>query len=90
MNENPIYSAEDSLYTHYEKCSKSRINRRCIDGSITGCGNCVGYCQFKGHPGFLTQKQREEHDCINKQCFYYLPKPKRSRCEKNVDISAAG
>lgn len=88
MLDNLIYNAETNMYVRYEQQSKSSINRRCIDGSVTGCGNCVGYCQYQEHPGFLTQKQRREHDCINKKCHRYIPKPQRIRTEKNEDISS--
>lgn len=81
------YFADDALYEHYEKQSSSAYNRRCIDGKITGCGNCVGYCQFEGHPGFLTSRLRTQQDCINKQCHYYLPKPKRNKLPDPYDIS---
>ena len=87
MAENLFYVTENCLYTRYEEQSKSRINRRCIDGSLTGCGNCVGYCQYREHPGFLTKKQRQEHNCINKQCHYYVPKPQRIKSQKQEDIS---
>ena len=49
-------------------------NRRCIDGHITGIGNCVGYCLYEGHPGYLTKSLRKEHDCIKKNCYHYEPK----------------
>ena len=48
------YSTETDVYGQYERKSPTKYNRKCIDGSITGCGNCVGYCQYKEHPGFLT------------------------------------
>ena len=79
MDNNIVYTTEINLYTEYEKRSPSRTTRRCIDGRITGCGNCVGYCQYIDHPGFLTANQREEHDCINKKCNYYIPKPHTPR-----------
>lgn len=71
-------------YETYELRSKSLHNRKCIDGKITGCGNCVGYCKYHNHPGFLTQKHREQHDCIRKECKYYLPK-ERSLCSNVKD-----
>ena len=89
MTNNVIYSTENNLYIQYENSSKSQVNRRCIDGTITGCGNCVGYCQYQEHPGFLTQKQRKEHNCIKKQCHYYLPKPARQKAAESVDNSSA-
>ena len=51
-------------------------HRRCIDGRITGCGNCVGYCNFRDHPGYLTKDLRKKHDCIKKGCNYYVSKTK--------------
>ena len=86
--ENLVYITDNNLYTYYEKKSGSHTNRRCIDGSITGCGKCVGYCQYREHPGFLTKIQREEHDCINKKCSYYIPKPQRDKPEKRADITS--
>ena len=64
-------------YTFYENRYNEQYNRTCIDGSITSCGNCVGYCKYAGHEGFLTKKQRQEHNCLGKGCFYYLPKIKK-------------
>ena len=64
-------------YELLEKKSGSPHDRRCIDGRITGCGNCVGYCSYSEHPGFLTRKQRQEHDCIKKGCHYYIAKKDR-------------
>ena len=69
-------------YEEYQKMEErygEGYNRRCIDGKITGCGKCVGYCKYAGHPGFLTDQQRSEHNCIGNDCDYYLPKPERIR-----------
>ena len=63
-------------YSSLDRKQNHTHNRRTIDGSITGCGKCVGYCQFSDHSGFLTKEQRKEHDCIGKGCHYYIPKPK--------------
>ncbi len=59
-------------------------NRRCIDGKITGCGKCVGYCQYKVHPGFLTEKHRREHHCVEHGCRYYVAKPDRPKVRKEI------
>jgi len=72
-------------YLYYEKKSGSKCIRRCIDGRITGSGNCVGYCQYSRHSGFLTKKHIKEHNCIEKGCFYFLPKIKRKRPKNEVD-----
>ena len=47
-----VYSTANNKYEMYEKQSYSRYNRRCIDNSITGCGNCVGYCQYSDIQAF--------------------------------------
>lgn len=80
------YSTETDVYGQYERKSPTKYNRKCIDGSITGCGNCVGYCQYKEHPGFLTAEQRAKHDCLKKGCFYYIPKPVREKEDKAIFI----
>ncbi len=69
-------------YEEYQKMEEKYgqgHNRKCIDKKITGCGKCVGYCKYAGHPGFLTESLRASHDCITKGCMYYLPKPERIR-----------
>lgn len=70
-------------YEKYEKKSRSVHCRRCIDGSITGSNNCVGYCEYNEHSGFLTAEQRMQHRCIEKGCFYYINKERNS-----INISA--
>ena len=75
-----VYSTVESRYEQYEKQCRSKYDRRCIDNTVTGCNKCVGYCQYEEHPGFLTEKLRQEHNCIGKQCFHYVAKPK----EKNT------
>lgn len=74
-----VLTKENNLYAYYEGRSHSRINRICIDGRVTGCGKCVGYCQYEGHAGYLTEKLRKKHECLEKGCFYYVPKPARKK-----------
>ena len=71
-----IYSTDFNKYRLFENKSTSLYERRCIDGNIVGCSRCVGYCQYSGHPGFLTEDLRKKHNCINKKCFYYIEKQK--------------
>ncbi len=74
----------DTLLSKYELLeNRERIihnldtyDRRLIDGRITGCGKCVGYCRFNGHPGFLTRDLQKKHDCLEKGCNYFIPKEK--------------
>lgn len=66
----------------YEQVESKHCNghsRICINGRTTGSEKCVGYCKYAGHPGFLTDKLRREHDCLGKCCFHYVPKPPRNR-----------
>lgn len=70
---------ETSLYREVERKTVRNFNLRCIDGSIHGCGKCVGYCAYDRHAGFLTAEQQDEHQCIEKGCFYHSSKPKARR-----------
>jgi len=81
------YSTEGkkSEYERIEAQYRSPHTRRCIDGSITGCGNCVGYCKFEQHPGFLTREQRMQHNCLNKGCHYYVAKSAQTSVPKPRD-----
>ena len=88
------YAAEDRSilnngytrdYGFYERKSNDSYNRRCIDGKITGCSNCVGYCQYAGHSGFLTEELRQAHQCAEKNCRYFLPKPRKERTKIPAD-----
>ena len=74
-SENNTYYSLENKYIELERRSPSQYNRISIDGSIVGCSKCVGYCQYQQHAGFLTNEQRKNHDCINKQCHHYIPKP---------------
>ena len=74
-----VYSTEHSGYHMFE--NKNTPQRRCIDGKITGSNKCVGYCRYMGHPGFLTEKNRKEHDCLGKGCHYYVSKKRKEEPE---------
>ena len=71
-NSEVIFTASSAKYpaSHHN----APHHRRCINGKITGCGNCVGYCNYSGHPGYLTKELRKNHNCIKKGCNYYIPK----------------
>ena len=81
-----IYSTPKE--SKFEK-GASPHHRRCIDGKVTGCGNCVGYCQFREHPGYLTKELRKQHDCIKKGCNYYIPKSKPTASVSPFAVLAA-
>ena len=67
-----VYSSEWFTYSYFESRSRSKFDRRCIDGRICGRTKCVGYCRNDAHPGFLTGKLKKQHDCIGKACLYYV------------------
>ena len=70
-------------YGELELQCGDRITRRCINGKLTSAGKCVGYCCYEEHEGFLTEPLRREHCCLEKCCFYYIPKePGRIRLPK--------
>ncbi len=73
------YTGAYDEYQKMEALYGEGHNRKCIDGRTTGCGKCVGYCKYAGHPGFLTENQRSSHNCIGNECKYYIPKPERIR-----------
>lgn len=66
-------------YTYLDKVQGNDHRRRCIDGRITGRGNCVGYCNYAKHPGFLTACHCAQHRCAEKGCHYFLPKPRQEK-----------
>jgi hypothetical protein len=79
---NGIIESLNNCYEYYDSQYKGSYNRKLIDGSITGCGKCVGYCMYEGHPGFLTHELRKKHDCLHKKCIYYLAKEKNTKKPK--------
>ena len=82
-----VYSTGQAGYSYLEKKQTSPHRRRCINGQITGCGKCVGYCTFCEHPGYLTKELRKEHNCIKKNCHYYQAKEKTA--DNTVFVAAA-
>lgn len=70
-----FYSTEKNIYKEMALKYGNSYVRQTIDGNCVGCGKCVGFCQYDGHPGFLTSEQRKTHDCLGKNCFYYVSKP---------------
>ena len=69
-------------YLYYEKRERKKYTRRSIDGKMVSCTKCVGYCCYEEHEGFLTTMQRDSHDCIEKECIYYLPKLREQKRKK--------
>ena len=69
----------ENKYEFYDGRHDGPHHRKCIDDTITGSSKCVAYCENKIHPGFLTEKLRVNHQCLEKECDYYLPKPTKSK-----------
>lgn len=82
-----VYFTEGNLYEQYEKKYHLRHNMRCIDNTITGRNKCVGYCKCNRHTGFLTDKLRKEHNCVGKQCAYYVAKSKKVSSQLSLDVA---
>jgi hypothetical protein len=75
-------------YRTYDSRYETAHSRPCIDGSITGSSKCIAYCECDLHPGFITEKLKAKHQCEEKQCIYYLPKPQKDKAavrKKNDD-----
>ena len=72
-------------YDTYECRHSSAHSRQCIDGTITGSGKCVAFCEYEQHPGFLTDELRADHNCLEKSCIYYLQKKNRVRSNRSVN-----
>lgn len=66
-----VYSTDFCQADYFENFSGKNHNIRCIDGSVTGCCNCVGYCEYDEHPGYLTSDLRAKHNCVKNECMYY-------------------
>lgn len=62
-----------TTYNDYDR-RYGRHKRPCIDGKVTGSCNCVGYCEYEIHPGFLTEQLRKSHRCIENGCIHYREK----------------
>ncbi len=80
-----VYTAGIDRYAFFEKKSPSKFTRVCIDGHITGSNRCEGYCQYEGHPGFLTTELIKQHNCRGKACFHFVAKPKKTHETVIVD-----
>jgi len=86
---NIFFTTEIDKYAFFEKKSPSSYTRRCIDNSITGSNKCVGYCQFEGHPGFLTKDLLKQHNCIEKKCYHFVKKSSKDKpLNNNHDMSS--
>lgn len=82
-----VYSSETNIYVEQASQYGSSYIRKTIDGRQVGCSKCVGFCQYDGHPGFLTAEQRDQHNCLQKNCYYYVSKPakeKKRSISKNI------
>lgn len=62
-------------------------SRRCrlIDNKVSSRSKVKGYCASSHHPGYLTEKQIKQHQCIEKECkyLYYI---KQENKERNFPI----
>ena len=61
-------------YDYYESQYITKKKRRNILGKEVKKEECVGYCACFNHTGFVTRKIRQQHDCLGKNCHYYVSK----------------
>lgn len=66
--------------THFGKPTE----KKCIDGRITGSNKCCGFCNYAGHPGFLTQRNIADHQCLKKECMYFIERTRKKRVFRNA------
>lgn len=57
-------------------------HKKCIDGRFTGSNKCCAFCNYAGHPGYLTKDHIERHECIEKKCLYYIEKINKPSIKK--------
>ncbi len=69
-----LWTTDKSTYSYFESICTLDYNVRSIDNRIIGVSKCVGYCRFEEHRVFLTRELRKKHNCIKKNCYYYVPK----------------
>ncbi len=50
------------------------VKTRLVNGVVTTINrsNVVGWCKYDLHPGTLTKALLEQHECLQKQCFYLV------------------
>lgn len=44
---------------------------RTITGNESACTKCIGFCWNEVHRGYLTKKQMEQHQCLEKNCHRF-------------------
>lgn len=44
---------------------------RTITGNESTCAKCIGFCWNEVHRGYLTKKQMEQHQCLEKNCHRF-------------------
>lgn len=77
-----------------QKSGETKV--KCIDGNWRYYKNCIGYCNYCIHKGFLTVKLYDKHKCFEKNCPYFdgkenhpyilMKKEKRNAKERKKEI----
>jgi hypothetical protein len=47
---------------------KEVLEYRLFDGTWVNEQNMIAYCHYTGHPGYISVKLEEKHECVKKQC----------------------
>lgn len=61
-------------YDYYESQYVMKRKRRNILGKEVKKEECIAYCTCFDHKGFITRRIRQQHDCLGKNCHYYVSK----------------
>ena len=76
------FYSESMNYDYFDRRFGKPSLKKCIDGQFTGSNKCCGFCNYSGHPGFLTQRNIADHWCLEKQCQYFVPKVKMTAVKR--------
>ena len=79
-----IYAGTDEmryeLYAEMEKRYGHGHELKTLERKFTASSKCIGFCLYDRHPGFVTTTIMQAHHCWERDCLYFLEKPKKLRC----------
>ena len=64
-----VYNTNSEKRTIEEKPNLFKV--KCVNGSVKQRKKCSGYCDYYMHRGYLTEELENEHQCHDKNCYYY-------------------
>ncbi|MBR3431358.1 MAG: hypothetical protein IKG87_14795 [Clostridia bacterium] len=66
------------LYSQMEERYGRGHQRITIRRKVTASSKCRGFCFYDYHPGFLTDQEMANRHCEERNCEYFLPKPRKN------------